>query len=88
MPQKFRLPSAAMFNSGFYGPLFWHSETRWLSRMRAFKCVGWVERSETHHVSKMQLMGIASLNPSYALFTETADSITIHDIGPRGGIYD
>jgi mRNA interferase RelE/StbE len=22
------------------------------------------------------------------LFTETADSITIHDIGPRGGIYD
>jgi len=36
----------------------------------------------------MQLMGIASLNPSYALFTETADSITIHDIGPRGGIYD
>jgi mRNA interferase RelE/StbE len=22
------------------------------------------------------------------LFTETADTITIHDIGPRGGIYD
>ena len=22
------------------------------------------------------------------LFTETADNITIHDIGPRGGIYD
>ena len=22
------------------------------------------------------------------LFTETADTITVHDIGPRGGIYD
>jgi len=31
------------------------------------KDVGWVERSETHHLHQMQLMGIASLNPSYAL---------------------
>jgi hypothetical protein len=28
--------------------------------------VGWVERSETHHLRKRQLMGIASLHPSYA----------------------
>jgi hypothetical protein len=29
--------------------------------------VGWVEPRETHHLHKIQLMGIASLNPSYAL---------------------
>ena len=32
-----------------------------------YQRVGWVERSDTHHLHKMQLMGIASLNPSYVL---------------------
>jgi hypothetical protein len=27
--------------------------------------VGWVERSETHHLALDDMMGIASLNPSY-----------------------
>jgi hypothetical protein len=37
-------------------------------RMDCFaEFVGWVEPRETHHLHKMQLMGIASLNPSYAL---------------------
>jgi hypothetical protein len=30
-----------------------------------FQLVGWVERSDTHHPRKRQLMGIASLHPSY-----------------------
>jgi len=30
-------------------------------------CVGWVERSETHHLSgNTNAMGFAPLNPSYA----------------------
>src|SRR5438445_8957983 len=29
--------------------------------------VGWVERSDTHHVSTSRLMGIAALHPSYGL---------------------
>src|SRR6266446_690591 len=34
----------------------------------ASQCVGWVERSETHHYSHWsRLMGIASLHPSYDL---------------------
>ena len=37
----------------------------WGSALRG--CVGWVERSETHHVSAQRLMGFASLYPSYAL---------------------
>jgi hypothetical protein len=41
--------------------------------------VGWVERSETHRVGATSLMGIASLNPSYAascfaLYENTADA--------------
>jgi hypothetical protein len=35
-----------------------------VARMRSHICVGWVERSETHH-SPVALMGIASLHPSY-----------------------
>src|SRR6266481_4036248 len=34
---------------------------------RARSPVGWVERSDTHHLRQLQLMGIASLHPSYAL---------------------
>ena len=29
--------------------------------------VGWVERSETHHLLRQASMGFAALNPSYAL---------------------
>jgi hypothetical protein len=37
------------------------------ARMRSRICVGWVERSETHHLLHLRetLMGIASLHPSY-----------------------
>ena len=42
-----------------------------VARMRRHICVGWVERSETHH-SPVALMGIASLHPSYELDTAVA----------------
>src|SRR5215208_580282 len=37
------------------------------ARSRSRICVGWVERSETHHLLHLReaLMGIASLHPSY-----------------------
>ena len=40
----------------------------WGSTLRS--CAGWVERSDTHHVSATGLMGFASLYPSYALVVQ------------------
>src|SRR5258705_1543552 len=36
-----------------------------VARTQRHICVGWVERSETHHLYAPALMGIASLHPSY-----------------------
>ena len=43
------------------------------------KTVGWVERSDTHHLTaRMQVMGIAALYPSYDLFRHTISFAAIN----------
>ncbi len=37
--------------------------------------VGWVERSDTHHLSRMKLMGFAALYPSYRAIDARGDGM-------------
>src|SRR6476660_1901332 len=52
--------------------------------MRSGRIVGWVERSETHHLACTRLMGFASLYPAYGCVVRCSDRIPRENV--RGAI--
>jgi hypothetical protein len=79
---KLEAIGVAAFGSKYIGELY-HIATRRVSYPLPLGPVRRVELCETHHFDKMQLMGIASLHPSYALY-DILSSYLVIDFVPKG----